>query len=394
MPYTKIVWSTGDVVTATLANKTQTQYDAAKADLDAHVAAADPHPQYVDTNEYTAADVLTKLKTVDGAGSGLDADLFDGLNSNAFAKEYQATIGGFSSAGWTTIAFVDGFGLNSKIKLTMGGTTNSVVVAVMAEIIVNHSQDIFVLSKAGNYTTVTLRIISDANENFYIQAITNSANVATLDCRIFTYGGEAITMYTNNPSPSGTITLDHVCYVGQLAISSTGGVVAGMRVNGNTVWHAGNDGAGSGLDADTVDGVHGTGLGLKTDLIDQSGYYGDTSAFGASVGTTYVLVRTLTFPTQRHRRLVTTSAEHFSSNPFGGETTDTYVSYQVSGGSEIALPVHDTPANSSRTFTDTMSLDLDKGVSLTLRLYAKHDVTTRDLSFKLGLNGSLYLGAK
>lgn len=30
---------------------------------------------------YTAADILTKLKTVDGSGSGLDADLLDGLHS-------------------------------------------------------------------------------------------------------------------------------------------------------------------------------------------------------------------------------------------------------------------------------------------------------------------------
>jgi hypothetical protein len=31
---------------------------------------------------YTAADVLTKVKTVDGTGSGLDADLLDGLNTS------------------------------------------------------------------------------------------------------------------------------------------------------------------------------------------------------------------------------------------------------------------------------------------------------------------------
>jgi hypothetical protein len=29
---------------------------------------------------YTASDVLTKVKTVDGAGSGLDADLLDGTH--------------------------------------------------------------------------------------------------------------------------------------------------------------------------------------------------------------------------------------------------------------------------------------------------------------------------
>ena len=32
---------------------------------------------------YTAADVLTKLKTVDGTGSGLDSDLLDGLNASS-----------------------------------------------------------------------------------------------------------------------------------------------------------------------------------------------------------------------------------------------------------------------------------------------------------------------
>jgi len=33
------------------------------------------------STDYTAADVLTKIKTVDGTGSGLDADLLDGLNA-------------------------------------------------------------------------------------------------------------------------------------------------------------------------------------------------------------------------------------------------------------------------------------------------------------------------
>ena len=33
------------------------------------------------STDYTASDVLTKIKTVDGTGSGLDADLLDGLNA-------------------------------------------------------------------------------------------------------------------------------------------------------------------------------------------------------------------------------------------------------------------------------------------------------------------------
>ena len=47
----------------------------------------------LDASTYTASDVLTKIKTVDGAGSGLDADLLDG-NSSA---HYRINI--YDSAG-------------------------------------------------------------------------------------------------------------------------------------------------------------------------------------------------------------------------------------------------------------------------------------------------------
>jgi hypothetical protein len=45
----------------------------------------------LDSSSYTAADVLSKLLTVDGAGSGLDADLLDGNSSAAFATAAQGT---------------------------------------------------------------------------------------------------------------------------------------------------------------------------------------------------------------------------------------------------------------------------------------------------------------
>jgi hypothetical protein len=51
---------------------------------------------------YTAADVLTKIKTVDGAGSGLDADLLDGQSSAYYATAASVTanrIDIYNSAG-------------------------------------------------------------------------------------------------------------------------------------------------------------------------------------------------------------------------------------------------------------------------------------------------------
>lgn len=41
--------------------------------------------------DYTAADILTKIKTVDGTGSGLDADLFQGAAASAFVKDSDYT---------------------------------------------------------------------------------------------------------------------------------------------------------------------------------------------------------------------------------------------------------------------------------------------------------------
>jgi hypothetical protein len=44
------------------------------------------------TADQTAAQLLTAIKTVDGAGSGLDADLLDGLHASSFATSAQGTL--------------------------------------------------------------------------------------------------------------------------------------------------------------------------------------------------------------------------------------------------------------------------------------------------------------
>lgn len=49
---------------------------------------------------FTAAAVRAMLLTVDGAGSGIDADLLDGLDASAFLKAIDATRYGSNSAGW------------------------------------------------------------------------------------------------------------------------------------------------------------------------------------------------------------------------------------------------------------------------------------------------------
>jgi len=58
-------------------------------------------------SSYTAADVLAKLKTVDGSGSGLDADLLDGIH-----------------AGGLFTAFTNN--ASDQLSITIGGTTKAV----------------------------------------------------------------------------------------------------------------------------------------------------------------------------------------------------------------------------------------------------------------------------
>jgi hypothetical protein len=51
----------------------------------------------LNSSSYTASDVLTKIKTVDGSGSGLDADTLDGQHGSY----YSHSISGSKSSATT-----------------------------------------------------------------------------------------------------------------------------------------------------------------------------------------------------------------------------------------------------------------------------------------------------
>ncbi len=44
------------------------------------------------TGDQTASEILSLIKTVDGSGSGIDADLLDGLSSNRYQKQLMVVI--------------------------------------------------------------------------------------------------------------------------------------------------------------------------------------------------------------------------------------------------------------------------------------------------------------
>lgn len=77
----------------------------------------------------------------------------------------------------------------------------------------------------------------------------SGATVVDYDSRIIAGGGTGVT-------GGGTIDIK----------------AANVTINANKVWHAGNDGAGSGLDADTVDGKHASDFMNKTKIYGYATY--------------------------------------------------------------------------------------------------------------------------
>jgi len=81
----------------------------------------------LDSSSYTAADVLTKIKTVDGTGSGLDADLLDGLNAVSGATGASIvsrdSSGNFSSNQITAAQFVGPLYLGIADAIVFEGST-------------------------------------------------------------------------------------------------------------------------------------------------------------------------------------------------------------------------------------------------------------------------------
>ncbi len=63
----------------------------------------------LNSSSYTASDVLTKIKTVDGTGTGLDADLLDGVEATGLVSNnyFQDNAGGGATGGSTDQIFYE-----------------------------------------------------------------------------------------------------------------------------------------------------------------------------------------------------------------------------------------------------------------------------------------------
>lgn len=154
-------------------------------------------------SSYTAADVLAKLLTVDGAGSGLDADLLDGQSS-----AYYTAI--TTRLGYTPINKAGDTGLSGNFQFNAG------------------SRYIEIVDGVGS-----------------VLALGNTTTGASLVAYTKSHGGGAggqFHLTAIDPADNSMSAL-----IGNAATTT-------LSWNGYTVWTAQNDGSGSGLDADLLDG--------------------------------------------------------------------------------------------------------------------------------------------
>jgi len=192
------------------------------------------------TADQTAAEILTAIKTVDGSGSGLDADTVDGISSGSFlrsdaADSFSGSLTGSGPIAWSgTLATFDPPG---------GGAGSDTATDVALALGSGH--------RIVGYVSGYIRTLFEWNSS------------------------SDITIGQNGTSLIGGINL----------LPGSSGVA---KVNGNTIWHGGNDGTGSGLDADLLDGIQASSF-LRSDANDTlAGNIDNTSTsyFQVSVGTT------------------------------------------------------------------------------------------------------------
>jgi hypothetical protein len=162
----------------------------------------------VKTTDYTANDVLSKLVTVDGTGSGLDADLLDGLNSldflqvgnNLFELSADPTLARTNLGLGNSSTYNAGTGANEVLLLNANSTLPALSGANLTSL-----PSIDTLSDVNvNTNTITegqLLSWDDTNNEFVARSVGALSNVV-LDNRNTTFSAElrATTQASNNNS--------------------------------------------------------------------------------------------------------------------------------------------------------------------------------------------------
>lgn len=120
-------------------------------------------------------------------------------------KRYAGSVSGVSNSGYTTAFTVNGGNLASHVRFSVQGTTSNVVVSNLIDLSVNHYQDIMLEALSGIYTQLSVKVISNNNEDFAVELKTNNANAVTLYIEAIAYGSESVNFTSSHSYSSKTL---------------------------------------------------------------------------------------------------------------------------------------------------------------------------------------------
>jgi hypothetical protein len=247
------------------------------------VSASEGYPEYGS---------VVRIRTYTGANDGGTAELYFPYSSQYGGTSMRYRLGQYSNAGWTgwkTVIDSDNIGAQSVSYATTAGALTSMNISQFTNnsgYITGYTETDTLASVTGRgaTTTTTLNLGKVITTGLYGQSLGGNNPIWQYDASNLGYG-----IIYNEGSPD-TLRID----VSGQAVTGTPDFLVGpdyAQVNGNTVWHAGNDGTGSGLDADLLDGNHASAFYLATN---PSGYTSNTGTVTSVAGTGTVSGLTLT----------------------------------------------------------------------------------------------------
>jgi hypothetical protein len=230
----------------------------------------------LDASAYTASDVLSKLLTVDGSGSGLDADLLDGQHGSYYYSPANAPDPVITLTGAVT---------GSGTMTNLGNVSIATTATADPTLTINgDASGSATFTNLGN-ATLTLTVADDSHNHVI-------ANVDGLQTALDAKWGKGADIpsgadlnsytsdgYYHQNTNTGAATGSNYpeAAAGMLEVTSDGSMVYqrytvynsahtvyvrtyynGTWYSWATQWDSLNDGSGSGLDADLLDGQHGS----------------------------------------------------------------------------------------------------------------------------------------
>ena len=194
------------------------------------------------TADQTAGEIKTLLQTVDGSGSGIDADKLDSKElSEIIPKPSQSDF----TSGTLVTTSIDASTTNGEsFVIEVSGKSYSSSVPPHMAIAQGYLYNNTIISFSGvNLTGNTFTTIKAMNNNGYLSfwwprhAYWNAYNVHVRKMNGTSTGGDnEVTSIANSTDPSGA--------------------TKKVTINLAKAWNSYNDGSGSGLDADKLDGQH------------------------------------------------------------------------------------------------------------------------------------------